>query len=540
VFGGEIRYNVVATKAAEFVSATYARNKNFFLFVHFCEPDLFGHFYGENSAEYSRAIISNDEGVGIIINKLKELDIYDDTLVIVTTDHGAKENSKNATFISGPQGRKWLVGLGPLHGQKDMDNHLIWMVNNKYVLSETILHTQIAHIILNALGIPTSTPVFDLFFQKGISFSGDFVENSVLNINGTVGNDGIFPAYNFTVQLLINNNPIENKTYSLTPNGSVEVSFNWAAEPGNHNIIILIDPLDKFREYNETNNSAIANLYIHSLPDLSIFNEDIIFSNNEPIENDTIYINATVHIESELPIAENITVEFVMDNETLNTQEIFIRMNSTVNVSFFWTAIKGTHNITIKVDSTNTVSESNETNNEATKQITVQPKTPPAPTPQIDLFITSSDITFSNDNPREEDNVTITATVHAVNLTENISIAVELLIDSNLKANRTVLISNASITIQFNWTAVKGEHNITIEIDTTNVVTESNETNNIATREISVMARAAPPPPGEPSEIPWFYLGIALAMIVAIIAVAISVLFIMRKKMGKKKGNHDV
>lgn len=67
------------------------KGKPFFFFVHFAEVDHRGHRFGENSREYNDALISNDAWTGRIIQKLKELQLYDDTLIYVTADHGFDE-----------------------------------------------------------------------------------------------------------------------------------------------------------------------------------------------------------------------------------------------------------------------------------------------------------------------------------------------------------------------------------------------------------------------------------------------------------------
>ncbi|MFH1717897.1 MAG: alkaline phosphatase family protein [Planctomycetota bacterium] len=68
------------------------RDKRFLFFVHFAEPDHSGHQHGENSQEYSDALKSDDEWTGKIVAKLKELGIYDKTLVYVVVDHGFNED----------------------------------------------------------------------------------------------------------------------------------------------------------------------------------------------------------------------------------------------------------------------------------------------------------------------------------------------------------------------------------------------------------------------------------------------------------------
>jgi len=68
------------------------KDKPFFFFVHFAEVDHSGHKHGENSKEYNDALISNDTWTGKIIAKLRELGLYDKTLVYVTSDHGFDED----------------------------------------------------------------------------------------------------------------------------------------------------------------------------------------------------------------------------------------------------------------------------------------------------------------------------------------------------------------------------------------------------------------------------------------------------------------
>jgi len=78
------------------------KDKRFFFFVHFAEVDHSGHNHGENSKEYNDALISNDMWTGKIISKLKELGIYDKTVIYVTADHGFNEDETdhhNAPYV---------------------------------------------------------------------------------------------------------------------------------------------------------------------------------------------------------------------------------------------------------------------------------------------------------------------------------------------------------------------------------------------------------------------------------------------------------
>jgi len=70
------------------------KDKPFFFFVHFAEVDHKGHQFGENSKEYNDALKSGDLWTGKIIEKLKELKLYDKTLIYIVADHGFDEGEK--------------------------------------------------------------------------------------------------------------------------------------------------------------------------------------------------------------------------------------------------------------------------------------------------------------------------------------------------------------------------------------------------------------------------------------------------------------
>ena len=78
------------------------KSEPFFFFVHFAEIDQNGHQFGENSKEYNDALISADYWTGRIIDELKRLGLYEQTIIYVTADHGFDEGEKghsNAPYV---------------------------------------------------------------------------------------------------------------------------------------------------------------------------------------------------------------------------------------------------------------------------------------------------------------------------------------------------------------------------------------------------------------------------------------------------------
>ena len=87
---GLLTADVVGPKVLEYIEKF--RGDNMFMFVQFREPDQpGGHLHGENSSEYTEGIILDDRWLGEIVKKLKELGIYEETLIYVTSDHGFDE-----------------------------------------------------------------------------------------------------------------------------------------------------------------------------------------------------------------------------------------------------------------------------------------------------------------------------------------------------------------------------------------------------------------------------------------------------------------
>ena len=109
------------------------------------------------------------------------------------------------------------------------------------------------------------------------------------------------------------------------------------------------------------------------LPDLVISPDNISFSPESPYEGEIVKINATVH-NIGTKNASNITVRFFDGANPIGSDQVigFIAVGEQETASITWTGAAGTHVITVKVDPENEIEESCETNNEASKSITVK------------------------------------------------------------------------------------------------------------------------------------------------------------------------
>ena len=104
--------------------------------------------------------------------------------------------------------------------------------------------------------------------------------------------------------------------------------------------------------------------------DLQISSFNLTFSNPAPIEGEIISINATFsNVENQN--ASNVLVQFFDDLILLGNATISIPAVSSATVSQVWEAEIGPNNLKVILDPTNNISEINENNNEASKDISI-------------------------------------------------------------------------------------------------------------------------------------------------------------------------
>mgnify|MGYP000185601159 FL=1 len=257
VYLAELNAQTVAYAAMEWVATV--KDENFFLFVHFCEPDLFGHLYGENSEAYSQAIIRDDEALGLIVDKLKSLGIYDETLILVTTDHGATENATGSTFYLDEQGRKWLISLGPLHGKVDQDNHIIWLVNNKFksLPYQVTYQTDIVPLILRVLGVSThDIAIFNVAVSESRVFEGETVTIYVDILNYGISSE----TFNLTVYA--NNISIAKVEVTVDKWNSTTIALSWNTSTFPENNYLISASADSIQNEQDTRDNTYVDGWV--------------------------------------------------------------------------------------------------------------------------------------------------------------------------------------------------------------------------------------------------------------------------------------
>ena len=104
------RDTVIATRVAELIPQGFG-----LMFVHFPTPDWMGHKYGWLSPEQFSVLFRADEALQTILNALQEAGMRQNTLIIITADHGG-HNTTHGTRRLEDMTIPWIVaGPGVQH-----------------------------------------------------------------------------------------------------------------------------------------------------------------------------------------------------------------------------------------------------------------------------------------------------------------------------------------------------------------------------------------------------------------------------------------
>jgi len=106
------RGQVIAQQIADNFPASFG-----VLFVHFPTADWMGHEHGWMSWQYMDVLRQDDQALQMLLDKLDETGLRDETLVIVTSDHGGHENT-NGSNLPEDMTIPWVIsGPGVVPGE---------------------------------------------------------------------------------------------------------------------------------------------------------------------------------------------------------------------------------------------------------------------------------------------------------------------------------------------------------------------------------------------------------------------------------------
>ena len=251
-----------------------------------------------------------------------------------------------------------------------------------------------------------------------------------------------------------------------------------------------------FAETTYADNIASRQFFMSTAPDLAISADDIAFSNNSPLRNESFDVVAYIHNPGETGIG-SVHVALYDGNPAAGGQELLRLTIPDIEGGNYGLATfniflpAGEHDLYVWVDPDGVLTEASKINNRASKPITVSGAIPVA---GIDLLVLSSEITFSNPYPRQGDQFVITSMIRNIGSTaaHNAPVSIYAV---NSKGARTQL-SNPTVDVggdnafEFvlkNVTLPAETYQITVYADDGNTIAEADENNNEGYQSLTVL-----------------------------------------------------
>jgi len=164
-------------------------NDFYFISIYNPVPDKMGHQYGHNSPQYREAIENADYHIGRLVENLKELGVYDNTLIVITPDHGITGTSHGYGYETDMRVFSVWHGPGVKQGYE--------MADSIYIpASATYDETYVAHRIIDIA--PTMTELVGVRPPENAEgevirqiFEGALTPHDPIYIDG---NDNFTPA----------------------------------------------------------------------------------------------------------------------------------------------------------------------------------------------------------------------------------------------------------------------------------------------------------------------------------------------------------
>lgn len=244
-------------------------------------------------------------------------------------------------------------------------SNMKWLNYSGYHISEE--ENKEIKITIDTEKIPADLEISEVTVSPTSPVHGD-----VLTVNASVQNIGPGEKENVTVVFCSNGQQFSTQNVNLSAGQYLELDASCAATYGLQNATVVIDPLQEVNDPDRSNNQRTVWTTVGKPnPDLTISPEDIGIPSGKITEGDKVEVIASIHVTAEFPIDRNITIEFLVDNQSAESKNVRVENQSNINITFNWTAVKEEHTIAIRVDSTDAVAESNETNNTGIKKIYV-------------------------------------------------------------------------------------------------------------------------------------------------------------------------
>src|SRR5574341_421401 len=320
-----------------------------------------------------------------------------------------------------------------------------------------------------------------------------------ITISATIRNTGMAQADRATVQFFDSDpakgaEPVFSQIVPFLPaGGSTLISFPYVIQSsGNQSLYVVLDPANTVAEVNEDDNIASKPFLGSTLPDLTIYPEDITPATSYPAPGAAFDVSFKIRNLGETraypvsvalydgdPANGGIALGYGMPIEVKGGA---VNTDVVVGVSL---SGSGPHTLYLVAEHDNQIMEISETNNQASFTVNVG-GTPPS----IDLEVMPQNITLTPLRPMIGESVRIAASVRN-NGTEG-AFGFEVAFYDGAPESGGVLISSQTLslaggaeqTVTADWAIPAGIHSLYVVADRTNKVGETNELNNRASMQV--------------------------------------------------------
>ncbi|MEL7663859.1 MAG: CARDB domain-containing protein [Methanosarcina mazei] len=318
----------------------------------------------------------------------------------------------------------------------------------------------------------------------GINWSPTKInEGEVVTFNASIRNIGNgYSLTPFYVRFLVDNQYIGQKRIDrLNASESTVITQQWTAKAYAKNVTVIADYYNNIGEIDETNNIFITSLNEVKQADLVVSN--LTWTPETFHDGTPVIFKAEIRNLGIGNASKPFDVGFYINESKIGTVTVndSLLAGESKAISTTWNAVPGTYVLTVKADETNTILESEESNNIGS--------TPLTPIYQPDLQISNVTVPPTIDDGSI---VSFNATVEnfGLNSTEN-WFGVRFYVDGNDLGYSVIegLTTGGNSTVSKSWTATPGSHVLTVKADSDGWysnpynaygprVNESNETNN--------------------------------------------------------------
>ncbi len=387
----------------------------------------------------------------------------------------------NLTIVPAGESRlaklPWIATLGT--------HNISVMVDANASIAETNESNNLAWKQITVVAQPVLSP--DLEISAGnITFKPDTIyEGADVNVSVVVYNGGSAPVANAAVSFHLGGT-YSNLSVTIPAGTAASLYAIWpSVSAGSHTVTVTADPMHLLGETNYSNNQASASFSalpnVLNRPDLKP-NTGIQLSPAPPslTDGNMTIVSVTV-LNDGNAAASDVDVRFQMGSTTIGVRRIAsLAAGAAEEVSAQWLATTGPHTASVQVDFDHNITETDEGNNNVSREFSVRPRAFYIP----DLGIQEGGLALYPSQVKVD--VACEIVVIVTNLGNDTvgSAEMKIMLDGSQLGN-TFYISNLnpgdSRNLSLLWMPTYGTHTITATVDPTNAVHEANESNNNAT-----------------------------------------------------------